>query len=112
VMAMLAVARASPGGVLDSSFYPYTVSHLEQLTGALIEVRCRCPREIAQARYEARSAGRHAGHLDAERTPEELWNEHHLAPLGLGPLIEVDTSAPVDVSSVADAIRALAGRPV
>jgi len=91
---------------------PYTVSHLEQLTGALIEVRCRCPREIAQPRYEARSAGRHAGHLDAERTPEELWNEHHLAPLGLGPLIEVDTSAPVDVSSVADAIRALAGRPV
>ena len=39
VMAMLAVARASPGGVLDSTFYPYTVSHLEQLTGTLIEVR-------------------------------------------------------------------------
>jgi predicted kinase len=112
VLAMLAVARASPGGVLDSTFYPYTVAHLEQLTGTLIEVRCRCPREIAQARYEARSAGRHAGHLDAERTPEELWNEHHLAPLGLGPLIEVDTSGPVEVGSVADRIRALAGRTV
>ena len=112
VMAMLAVARASPGGVLDSTFYPYTVSHLERLTGTLIEVRCRCPREIAQARYEARSAARHAGHLDAKRTPEELWNEDHLAALGLGPLIEVDTTRPVDVSSVADRIRALAGRPV
>ena len=58
VMAMLAVARCSPGGVLDSTFYPYTVPHLEQLPGTLIEVRCRCPREIAKARYEARSAGR------------------------------------------------------
>ena len=55
---------------------------------------------------------RHAGHLDAERPPEELWNEHHLVPLGLGPLIEVDTSGAVDVRSVAGSIRALAGRAV
>jgi ATPase family associated with various cellular activities (AAA) len=112
LMAVLAVARASPGAVLDSTFYPYTVPHLEQLPGTLIEVRCRCPRELAQARYEARSAGRRAGHLDAERPPEELWNRHHLVALGLGPLIEVDTSDPVDVGSVAGRIRALAGRTV
>jgi predicted kinase len=112
VMAMLAVASASPGAVLDSTFYPSTVPHLERLPGTLIEVRCRCPRELAQARYEARSAGRHAGHLDAERPPEELWNEHHLVPLGLGPLIQVDTSRAVDVGSVAVRIRALAGRTV
>lgn len=59
VMVMLAVAKASPGAVLDSTFYPYAVPHLEQLPGTLIEVRCRCPRELAQARYEARSTGRH-----------------------------------------------------
>jgi hypothetical protein len=112
VMAMLAVAKASPGAVLDSTFYSYAVPPLEQLPGTLIEVRCRCPRELAQARYEARSTVRHAGHLDAERPPEELWNEHHLVPLGLGPLIEVDTSGAVDVRSVAGSIRALAGRAV
>lgn len=112
VMAMLAVAAASPGAVLDSTFYPYTVAHLEQLPGKLIEVRCQCPRELAQARYEARAAGRHAGHLDAERPSEELWNEHHLVPLGLGPLIEVDTSGAVDVGAVAGRIRALAGPTV
>lgn len=112
VMAMLMVARSSPGAVLDSTFYPYTRPHLEGLPGKLIEVRCRCPREVAQARYRARSATRHAGHLDDERPPEELWNEHHLTPLGLGPVIELDTAGPVDVGRLAREIRVLAaGRP-
>ncbi len=110
VMAMLQVARSAPGAVLDSTFYPYTVPHLTALEGTLVEVRCRCPREVAEQRYQARSATRHAGHLDAQRPPEELWNEHHLRPLGLGPLIEVDTSRPVDVEPLARRIRALAGR--
>ena len=74
VMAMLAVARSAPGAVLDSTFYPYTVPHLGELPGALIELRCRCPREVAQARYRARASARQAGHLDDERPPEELWN--------------------------------------
>jgi hypothetical protein len=112
VMSMLALARSAPGAVLDSTFYPYTVPHLERLPGTVIEVRCRCPRELAQARYRARSETRHAGHLDDERPPAELWNEHHLEPLGLGPLIEVDTTLPVDVKPLAERIRAMAGRPV
>jgi hypothetical protein len=49
-------------------------------------------------------------HLDAERPPAELWNEHQLEALGLGPLIELDTSGPVDAGPVADRIKALAGR--
>jgi predicted kinase len=110
VMAMLAVARSSRGAVLDSTFYPYTVPHLERLPGTLIEMRCRCPREVAQTRYRARSETRLAGHFDAERPPEELWNEHHIEPLGLGPLIEVDTTVPVDVEPLAQRIRAMAGR--
>ncbi len=111
VMAMLQVARSAPGAVLDSTFYPYTVPHLTELPGMLVELRCRCPREVADARYRTRSATRHAGHLDEERPPEELWNEHHLKPLGLGPVIEVDTSRPIDVRWLAERIKALAGRP-
>jgi predicted kinase len=95
VMAMLSVARACPDAVLDSTFYPYTVEHLRRLRPPLIEIRCICPREVAEARYRARSQTRHARHLDEQRPPEELWNRDHLEPLGLGPLIEVDTSAPV-----------------
>ena len=111
VMALLAMARSSRGAVLDSTFYPYTVPHLGRLPGTLIEVRCRCPREVAQMRYWARSETRLAGHFDDERPPEELWNEHHIEPLGLGPLIEVDTTVPVDVEPLAQRIRALASRP-
>ena len=111
VIAMLQVASSAPGAVLDSTFYPYTVPHLTELLGTLVEVRCRCPREVAEARYHARSATRHAGHLDDKRPPEELWNEHHLEPLGLGPLIEVDTSRAVDIGALAVHIKALAGRP-
>lgn len=108
VMAMLSSARSSAGAVLDGTFYPYTIPYLKALPGALIEIRCRCPRAVAQARYRARSQSRHSGHLDSERSPEELWNEHHLTPLGLGPVIEVDTSAPVDAASLAAQVRTLA----
>jgi predicted kinase len=110
VMAMLAIARTSPGAVLDSTFYPYTVSHLQELPGQLIEIRCTCPRELVEARYRARSASRSAGYFDAERPSEELWNEHHLAPLGLGPLIEVDTSTPVDIPALLHRLRGLMDR--
>lgn len=109
VMAMLALARSAPGAVLDSTFYPYTVSYLTELPGTLIELRCRCPREVAAARYRARSATRHAGHLDDERPGDELWNRHHLTPLGLWPLIEVDTTRPVDIGRLAERIRGLVG---
>ena len=61
-------------------------------------------------RYWARSETRIAGHLDDERPSEELWNEHHLEPLGLGPLIEVDTPSRW-TSSHSRKYRTLASRP-
>ena len=105
VLAMLTAAATSTGAVLDSTFYPYAVPALRALPGPLVEVRCVLPRELAEARYRARSSTRHAGHLDAARPADELWNEHHLVPLGLGPVIEVDTSRAVDVPALAARIR-------
>lgn len=61
------------------------------------ELMCDCPAEVAIARYEARI--RHPVHLtpgddalDRIRRAAPL-----LSPLGLGPVIRVDTSKPVDV---------------
>ena len=105
VMAMLTVARTSPGAVLDSTFYPYTLPHLRALPGQLIEIRCVCLRPVVEARYRARSGSRVGGYFDSERPAEELWNEHHLAPTGLAPLIEVDTTDQIDVSAVAARVR-------
>jgi predicted kinase len=105
VMAMLTVARTSPGAVLDSTFYPYTLPHLRALPGQLIEIRCVCPHPVVEARYRARSGSRARGYFDSERPAEELWNEHHLTPTGLAPVIEVDTTDQVDVSAVAAWVR-------
>lgn len=106
VMAMLTAAKSSAGAVMDSTFYPYTVPHLKALPGPIVELRCVCPRAVVEARYRARSATRHAGHLDSERPPDELWNEAHLTPLGLGPVIEVDTNREVDIVGLAEQVRA------
>jgi len=109
VMAMLNVAASSrPGAVLDSTFFPYAFPRLRALPGPLVEVHCRCPREVASARYAARSASRHAGHLDADRPPDELWNEPNTRPTGIAPAIVVDTTVPVDVAALVRQIEELA----
>ena len=82
VMAMLTVARTSPGGVLDSTWYPHTLPVLRELQGPLIEVRCVVPVEVARRRYAERTLSRHAGHLDANRLDEELWDPVHARALG------------------------------
>jgi hypothetical protein len=109
VMAMLNVATESPAGaVLDSTFFPYAFPQLRSLPGPLVEVHCSCPREVAVARYRARSPTRHAGHLDADRQPDELWNAQNTRPTGIAPSIVVDTTAPVDVATVVRRVKELA----
>jgi hypothetical protein len=109
VMAMLNVAMESPAGaVLDSTFFPYAFPQLRSLPGPLVEVHCSCPREVAVARYSARGPTRHAGHLDADRQPDELWNEQNTRPTGIAPGIVVDTTAPVDVAAIVRQVRELA----
>jgi predicted kinase len=100
VRTMLAVARRCPAAILDSTWFEYTRPLLADLPGPIVEIRCLVPVELARSRYRARAAGRHSGHLDADRTEDELWAEP-VRPLGLGPLIEVDTSGPVDIGALA-----------
>jgi predicted kinase len=96
VLAMLRVAGRCPGAVLDSTWFGYALPLARALPGRLVEVHCTLPRAVAKARYQARASHRHAGHLDAERTDQELWPERPPS-LGLGPAIQVDTTADVDL---------------
>ena len=49
--------------------------------------------------------------LDEQRPDEELWPEDALRPLDGGwPVVEVDTSGPVDVRDVADLVRRMHSR--
>jgi predicted kinase len=106
VLVALRIARRCPGAVLDSTWFDYTKPLVETLPGRVVEVRCVVPLEIARSRYYARAAGRHAGHLDLARDEAELWGAP-VRPLGAGPLVEVDTTTPVDIPAVsAEILRA------
>ena len=106
VFAVLAAARGCPGAVIDSTWYPYAEQLVRELPGPVVEVRCRVPLAVAQDRYRRRTTD--VRHLDDLRAPAELWGEE-VAPLGLGPVLEVDTSGPVDVRELAASCRVLLG---
>jgi predicted kinase len=108
VAAMVAVAAESPiGAVIESNFYRTVAADtLRRLPGALVEVFCRCDQTVAHARYRARAGTRLAGHFDAVRTVEELWNDEVTEPVAGGwPVLEVDTNAAVDVAEVLAFVR-------
>jgi len=107
VAALLAVAAQAPGAVLESVWHrSRSLPDLSTLPGNIVEVFCRCDRAVAAQRY-ARRAGRAAGHLDAERTATELWNDEVARPVAGGwPVIEVDTTTPVELGPLIAAIRA------
>jgi predicted kinase len=109
VEAMLAVAAASPiGAVIESNFHrSIAVDELLRLPGEVVEVFCRCDRDVAYARYQRRAGTRHSGHFDSLRTPDDLWNDEVAEPVAGGwRVVEVDSNAPVDVISVAASLRA------
>jgi predicted kinase len=67
-----------------------------------VEVHCACPAEVAHARYNARS--RHEVH---QRTLPLSAMDKYDRPVGIGPLITVNTTRPVDVAAIAAEIRRL-----
>jgi len=109
---MYRLAAFAPSAVLESHFWRHKAeTELEALGNLAVQVYCRCPVELAVQRYRARAQrpDRHPGHL-AEHQAEEVirtWSESEPLPLELRcPLVEVDTTRPVDVSGVVEAIRA------
>jgi len=113
VAALFAVAAQAPGAVLESVWYrSRSLPDLSGLPGSIVEVFCRCDRAVAAQRHAQRAGGRAAGHLDAERTATEIWNDEVARPVAGGwPVIEVDTTTPVEVGPLIAAIRATVGTP-
>jgi hypothetical protein len=103
VTVMLALAREMTDAVLESAWHrSYAVDELRALNSPIVEVFCRCDRAIVTARYRARAGSRAGGHFDDLRTDEELWNDDVAEPVAGGwPVIEVDTSQPVDIHALA-----------
>ncbi len=103
VAVMLAVAAANGQGVLESVWHrSRAVADLSALPGAVVEVFCRADRLTLEARYRERATTRSPGHFDAIRTAAELWGEDTIGPVAGGwPVLEVDTTGPVDASALA-----------
>ena len=101
VSAVLRAAEERTAAVIDSTWYPYSLPLVRRLPGPFVEVRCHLDVALARARYHGRD--RDPRHLDDLRTDAELWGAD-VAALGVGPLLEVDTSAPVDVRSLAEQV--------
>jgi predicted kinase len=99
---MYALARHAPNVVLESNFAPEAVPRLLEVCRSPIEVFCKCPPDEVMRRYEARIGERGRLHFDSERVDELRERlRHENGPLGVGgPLLEVDTSRPVDVGAV------------
>lgn len=104
VHVVLRMALTCPGAVIDSTWFEYTRPLVDRLPDPVVEVRCVADRATVRARYAARL--RDPRHLDSLRDEGELWGQP-VVPLGVGPLIEVDTTRPVDPAALADRIRSI-----
>jgi predicted kinase len=108
VTVLLALAGEVRGDAVLESVWPrsQSVADLSRLEGSLVEIFCRCDRSSAEARYAARSQTRPAGYVPEHRHSSELWTSETAEPVAGGwPVIEVDTTNPVDVAALAMCIR-------
>lgn len=103
VVVMLRVAHRLPGGRYWTAPGFPTAFRSSAHYPRLVEVRCIVSLDLARARYRKRAAQRHAGHWDVDRTEHELWGEPPHA-LGVGPVVKVDTSGPVDIRATAASV--------
>jgi hypothetical protein len=110
------LAAKAPSAVLESYWYPdFTVPRLNALAKPIVEVFCDAPRAVCISRFvRRRASGRHHVHQERFMSDEDLaaatalWPEPE--PLGVGTLIRVDTTAPIDVGALADEVcRGLPG---
>ena len=96
------LSQLCPAAVLDSNIKPgdaYEQARVAEIPGRVVEVHCRCPLDIAQARYAERAKAGWA----AQRTSvlDDARSALYGRPIGRGRLVEVDTSGPVDAAAVA-----------
>ena len=104
-----ALAADAPAVVIEANFRPhseYEKAKLAALAAHPVEVHCACPPELAVERHNARAT--HPVHVVTTLQPEAM--AEYDRPVGIGTLVSVDTTVPVDVPAVAAAVRARCGR--
>jgi predicted kinase len=97
------LAAQSRRVVLEANFRPhgeYEKAKLTGLSAKLVEVYCSCPPEVARERYERRAvqSTHHPAHVTPALDPELLAEFDQ--PIGLGTVIEVNTTAAVNIEEL------------
>jgi predicted kinase len=100
---MWTLAAQSHRVVLEANFRPhsdYEKTKLRGLSANLIEVYCQCPPEVALERYERRAekSTHHPAHVTPTLDPSFLAEFDQ--PIGLGPVVRVDTTLPIDIETL------------
>ncbi len=105
-----ALAAYAPAAVLEANFWPDDPRHRAHalaLGVVPVEVHCVCPVEECLRRYAERAPSRHAVHVDRDAARVSVAGfERSARPLGLGPVVSVDTTQPVDIPALAERVRA------
>lgn len=106
MMVLWRLAHRCPAAVLEANFRPhnpYEHQQIRQLHARIIELHCVCPAGELTRRFALRARTAHAAH------PLTALNADLLAeydqPMGVGELIEVDTSGPVDMARLVKRLR-------
>jgi adenylate kinase family enzyme len=106
VSVLFAIAKEVKTGTIVESVWrgDQVISEIRQLNGTIVEVFCRCSQKVMEARYLARE--RPPRYVPEHSTTNEIWSHETREPIAGGwPVIEVDTSAPVEVEALAAEIR-------
>lgn len=109
---MYAVAADCPAAILEANFHAgFARPRIAALPGPIVEVFCRCDRELAQRRLFDRAAGRpgsgrHPVHHDTQVDPASFYTADTTEPVAGGwPVIQVDTPVPVDLDALVGRVR-------
>lgn len=101
---LYALAATAPAAVLETSWHPKRCRpRLRQLGRPVVEVFCHCRPDVLADRLRLRAAtDRHPIHREMI-TPAMLDHLHvvRAKPIGIGPVLEVDTARDVDIGAIA-----------
>lgn len=103
------LATQCPAAVLEANFRtrsPGERAKLAALDARIVEVHCRVPLDEASRRFaqRAREERHHPAHPLTEMPPDRM--AEYDGPFAMSPVIEVDTTKPVDLEALLDKVHA------
>lgn len=102
------LAERSAGCILEANFRPHSAyerDRFARLDAELVEVNCWCPPDLLMRRFHERAKTAHPAHGLTDLSPEMVAEFD--VPVGIGAVLRVDTSHPVDVQAIAAEVARL-----